>query len=71
MIQAGAKPVSWLAVTAEWVPDYLMPERQAATEVATRRGGSYALQIDYVMEQVKAGLVPLPDFMADAAAGRA
>jgi len=69
MIQAGAKPISWLAVTAEWVPDYLMPERQALTKVATQRAGSYALQIDYVMAQVTAGLVPLPSFAQPAGAG--
>jgi nicotinamidase-related amidase len=64
MIQAGAKPISYLAVTAEWVPDYLMPERQIVTDIAVSQSGSYALQIDYVMEQVKAGLVKLPEALA-------
>ncbi len=66
MIQAGARPVSWLAVTAEWAPDYTRPERQVVTDIAVQRGGSYALQIDYIMAQVEAGLVALPDALARA-----
>jgi len=66
MIQAGAKPICWLAVTAEWVPDYLMPEREVVTKVATKRAGSYSLQIEYVMTQVEAGLVPAPNFLSPA-----
>ena len=64
MTQAGAKPVCWLAVTAEWVPDYLMPERQVISKVATKRAGSYSLQIEYVMTQVEAGLVRPPSWMS-------
>ena len=64
MVQAGAKPISWTAVTAEWVPDYLMPERQAVTDIALKRGGSYGLQIEYVMQQVAEGIVPLPSFLS-------
>ena len=41
-----------------------MPERQIVTDIAVQRGGGYALQIDYVMEQVKAGLVPLAESLA-------
>ena len=26
MVQAGARPVSWLSVTSEWTPDYRSPE---------------------------------------------
>jgi len=69
MVQAGAKPISWLAVTAEWVPDYLMPERQVVTDIALKRSGSYALQIEYVMAQVAAGIVPMPSFLSRAAPG--
>jgi len=64
MVQAGAKPISWTAVTAEWVPDYLMPERQAVTDVALKRGASYGLQIEYVMQQVAEGIVPPPSFLS-------
>lgn len=64
MIQAGAKPICWLAVTAEWVPDYLMPERLTISKVATKRAGSYSLQLEYVMTQIEAGLVQPPSWMS-------
>ena len=62
MTNAGAKPMSWLAVTSEWTPDYTSPERAALIDVVMRRGGSAALMFDYVMAQVTAGLVSPPDF---------
>src|SRR5438445_13513304 len=64
MAQAGAKPMSWWAVTSEWTPDYTTPERAALAHVMSQRGGSAALMFDYVMAQVKAGLVPPPSFMS-------
>src|SRR5467141_1348344 len=33
MTQAGAKPMSWLAVTSEWTPDYTSRERAALADV--------------------------------------
>jgi ketosteroid isomerase-like protein/nicotinamidase-related amidase len=62
MVQAGAKPISWLAVTSEWVPDYKAPERAAVGGVWSRRGGGLGLLSDYVLAQVTAGLVPMPSF---------
>jgi hypothetical protein len=41
-----------------------MPERQIVTDIAVSQSGSYALQIDYVMEQVRAGIVKLPEALA-------
>jgi len=64
MVQAGAKPISWLAVTSEWTPDYTTPERQALTDVQRQRGGVAALMADYVFAQVAAGLVELPASMS-------
>jgi nicotinamidase-related amidase len=64
MVQAGARPINWLAVTAEWAPDYTAPERAALGDVWSRRGGGVVLLIDYVMAQVAAGLVPPPSFMS-------
>jgi nicotinamidase-related amidase len=64
MIQAGARPVSWLTVTSEWTPDYTSPERQALTDVFRQRGGAAALMADYVIAQVTAGLVKAPNFGA-------
>ena len=64
MIQAGAKPVSWVAVYGEWAPDYTSSERATLANVTSQRGGSAALIGDYVFAQVTAGLVPLPDFLS-------
>jgi uncharacterized protein (TIGR02246 family) len=64
MTQAGAKPISWLAVISEWAPDYTSPERQALADVTRQRGGTAALMFDYVIAQVTAGLVPPPSFMS-------
>ncbi len=61
MVQAGARPMSLWSVLTEWTPDY---KRQVVTRVATQRAGSYALQIDYVMAQVEAGLVQPPSWMS-------
>jgi nicotinamidase-related amidase len=62
MTQAGARSISWLAVTSEWTPDYTSPERAALTDVLRQRGGSAALMADYVLAQVTAGLVSAPSF---------
>ena len=60
MVQAGAKPIDWLAVISEWAPDYTSPERAALGDVWSRRGGIINLAGDYVLAQVTAGLVPMP-----------
>jgi PAS domain S-box-containing protein len=62
MIQAGARPMSWVAVYGEWAPDYTSPERRALGDVTSKRGGIAALIGDYVFAQVEAGLVPPPSF---------
>jgi nicotinamidase-related amidase len=64
MVQAGAKPMSWLAVISEWTPDYTSPERQALIDVTRQRGGIAALMGDYVIAQVTAGLVKAPSFVS-------
>jgi len=62
MVQAGARPIDWLAVISEWAPDYTSPERAALGDVWSRRGGIINLAGDYVLAQVTAGLVPMPSF---------
>lgn len=62
MTQAGARPISWLAVISEWAPDYTSPERAALAQATSQRGGIAAMMGDYVMAQVTAGLVPPPSF---------
>ena len=64
MVQAGARPINWLAVTGEWVPDYKAPERATVGDVWSRRGGGVGLLSDYVLAQVTAGLVPPPSFIS-------
>ncbi len=62
MVQAGAKPMSWIAVYNEWAPDFTSPEREALFDVTVRRGGGAALINDYAFAQVTAGLVKPPSF---------
>ena len=64
MTMAGAKPINWMAVTGEWAPYWASPERAAIADVYSQRSGSAGLASDYAMAQIKAGVVPLPDFMA-------
>src|SRR5882757_7075715 len=63
MTQAGARPITWLNLTGEWVPDYKSPERAALGSVYSHRGGGVALMTDYVIGQVTAGVVPAPSFL--------
>ncbi len=63
MTMAGAKPINWIAVSAEWVPDYTSPERAVLIDVWSQRGGAPAMLTDFVMAQVKAGLVAVPEFL--------
>jgi hypothetical protein len=64
MMQAGAKPITWLNLTGEWAPDYKSPERAALGSIYSQRIGTVALMTEYVIDQVTAGLVPAPDFVA-------
>jgi len=62
MLQAGARPVNWLGVVAEWTPDYTSAERNAVTDALLRHGGGVSLAVQYLFAQVSAGLVPMPTF---------
>ena len=64
MTMAGAKPINWMALTGEWAPYWASPERAALTNVTSQRGGSAGLVVDYLMAQVAAGVVSLPDFLS-------
>jgi nicotinamidase-related amidase len=65
MTMAGAKPMNWSAVAAEWAPYWASPERAAVGNASSQRGeSSGALLGDYVMAQVTAGVVPLPEFLS-------
>ena len=67
MTMAGARPINWVAVTAEWVPDYVDPRRAVTAEIWSQRGGAPAMLTDFVFAQVKAGLVPLPESLRQVA----
>jgi hypothetical protein len=62
MIQAGAKPMNWVSVVAEWTPDYTSQERNAVTGALVRHGGGVSLAIQYLVAQITAGIVPMPTF---------
>jgi hypothetical protein len=61
MTMAGAKPINWTAVAAEWAPYRASPE---VATVAAAYGGSAGLARDYVLAQVTEGVVPLPDVLS-------
>jgi nicotinamidase-related amidase len=63
MIQAGAKPINWMGVVAEWTPDYTSSERMALTNALLRHGGGVSLSAQYLFAQVAAGIVPMPKFV--------
>ncbi|MEV4125772.1 isochorismatase family protein [Nocardia sp. NPDC049707] len=61
---AGARPINWVAVVAEWAPDYTSPEKQAITEVMARRGGAASFYTDFVLDQVAAGVAKAPEYLS-------
>jgi nicotinamidase-related amidase len=61
LMMAGAKPITWAAVTAEWAPYWASPE---AATVSGAYAGSAALLTDYVTAQLTAGVVSPPDFLS-------
>jgi nicotinamidase-related amidase len=66
MIMAGAQPLNWMALTGEWAPYWASPERAAISNVSSERGDSTnAMVTDWIMAQVTAGVVPLPEILAD------
>jgi nicotinamidase-related amidase len=67
MIQAGAKPINWAAVGAEWAPDFTSPERDRLNAAVLQHGGGVGLAAEYVMAQLAAGLVPPPAWAAELA----
>jgi hypothetical protein len=66
MIAAGAKPINWLGVISEWTPEVTSRERAALMDVLSMRAGTSALWIDYMIAQVKSGIVSPPASILDA-----
>src|SRR5437899_7722584 len=71
MRQAGARPITWLNLTGQWVPDYRSPERAALASNYSQRGGGVGLMTDYVIDEVAARVVPAPDFLSAPVPARA
>jgi hypothetical protein len=61
LTMAGAKPITWAAVTAEWAPYWASPEAAIVSGAYT---GGAALLTDYVTAQLTAGVVSPPDFLS-------
>lgn len=55
MIQAGAKPMSWFAVLAEWCPDNSAPEYQRLYPIMLEHGMGVQWGVEYVMANLGQG----------------
>lgn len=63
MTQAGAHPITWMNASGQWAPDYTSKERALMTPIYTKYGsGGTNFLIDYVLDQIAAGVVPPPSF---------
>jgi nicotinamidase-related amidase len=49
MTQAGAQPISWFAVVAEWCPDNSAPEYQSLYPIILEHGGGVQMAVEYYM----------------------
>lgn len=51
MSQAGATPINWVALAAEWTPDYTSDIRYAINGHLVRRAGAVGAAIEYIIAQ--------------------
>ena len=49
MIQAGAVPMTWFSVAAEWTPDNTAPEYQRMYPITLAHGGGVAWAVEYIL----------------------
>lgn len=49
MIQAGAVPMTWFAVAAEWTPDNSAPEYPRMYPIALAHGGGVQWAVEYIL----------------------
>jgi nicotinamidase-related amidase len=62
MEMAGAKPINWMALTAEWSPYWAAPERAEISLIDTQRGTTTSsLLFDWINAQIASGIVKLPE----------
>ena len=59
---AGAKPLNWMELTAEWSPYWAAPERAEISRIDTQLGTTTSsLLFDWINAQIASGIVKLPD----------
>jgi Isochorismatase family len=61
MTMAGAVPINWMSVGAEWAPYWASPGVAAVSSAWT---GTAGLARDYAFAQLTAGVVQLPDSLS-------
>jgi nicotinamidase-related amidase len=52
MLQAGATGINWVAVAAEWTPDFTTPEREAILPALAARSGGVGISIEYLVANI-------------------
>jgi nicotinamidase-related amidase len=52
MVQAGATGINWVALVAEWTPDYTTKEREAVNPGLAVRGGGVGLSLQYLLANI-------------------
>ncbi len=52
MIQAGARPLTWMALMAELCPDNTAPEYQSLYPIVTEHGDGVGVAVQYVLAQL-------------------
>ncbi len=71
MTQAGAHPITWMNASGQWAPDYTSKERALMTPIYTKYGGGGTnFLVDYVLDQIAAGVVAPPSFISAAPANQ-
>jgi len=60
MVQAGARPLTWMATVAEWSPDSTTPAYQSLYPLLVEHGGAVGNTVEYVLAQVTSGRVAVP-----------
>lgn len=58
MIQAGARPMTWFAVAAEWAPDNTAPEYQRMYPITLQHGGGVQWAVEYVLANLSRPACP-------------
>ena len=52
MVQAGASGINWIALVAEWTPDYTSTERNAVIPGLVARAGGVGLSLQYLISNL-------------------